>query len=57
MKLRPFDLAGRDARRGRVLTLGRSRVYRDETRAAVRPFERQVLKLVGADEFLSLTRV
>jgi hypothetical protein len=37
--------------------MGSPRVYHDEARRAIRPAERQVLKLIGAADFLSLTTV
>ncbi len=40
--------------RGRVLQLTGPRLYRDETRSAIRPAERQVLRLLGVADFLSL---
>jgi len=40
--------------RGRVLRLGEPRVYHDETRQGIRPVERQVLKLIGVADFVSL---
>ncbi len=40
--------------RGRVLSVDSPRVYHDETRSAIRPAERQVLKLLGVADFLSL---
>jgi len=42
---------------GRVYQMGSPRVYEDESRSGIRPFERQVLRLLGAAEFLSLTIV
>jgi deazaflavin-dependent oxidoreductase (nitroreductase family) len=42
---------------GRTLEMGSPRVYHDEARRAIRPPERQVLKLIGAADFLSLTTV
>jgi deazaflavin-dependent oxidoreductase (nitroreductase family) len=39
---------------GRVLTMGSPDVYHDETRHGIRPVERQVLKLVGAADFMAL---
>ena len=42
---------------GRTLTMGSPRVYRDESRAGIRPLERRVLRLIGAADFLSLTTV
>jgi deazaflavin-dependent oxidoreductase (nitroreductase family) len=43
--------------RGRVLRLGEPRVYHDETRQGIRPVERQVLKLIGVADFLSLKTI
>jgi deazaflavin-dependent oxidoreductase (nitroreductase family) len=40
---------------GRVYEMGSPRVYQDESRSGIRPLERQVLRLLGAAEFLSLT--
>ena len=40
--------------RGRVLRADSPRVYHDETRRAIRPAARQVLKLIGVADFLSL---
>jgi deazaflavin-dependent oxidoreductase (nitroreductase family) len=40
---------------GRVYQTGSPRVYQDESRSGIRPLERQVLRLIGAAEFLSLT--
>jgi deazaflavin-dependent oxidoreductase (nitroreductase family) len=40
---------------GRSYAMGAPRVYRDESRSGIRPFERQVLRLIGASDFLSLT--
>jgi len=42
---------------GRRYKMGLPSLYQDETRAEVRPLERQVLRLFGAAEFLSLTIV
>lgn len=42
---------------GRVLRLGDPRVYRDEARRGIRPVEREVLKLIGAADFLSLKSI
>ena len=41
--------------RGRVVRLTAPRLYRDETRRDIRPLERQVLRLIGVADFLSLT--
>ena len=43
--------------RGRMVRLTAPRLYRDETRSDIRPFERQVLRLIGVADFLSLTTV
>jgi deazaflavin-dependent oxidoreductase (nitroreductase family) len=43
--------------RGRVLRVGSPRVYRDETRRGIRPVERQVLRLIGVADFLSVKTV
>lgn len=43
--------------RGRVVRVGEPRVYHDETRRGIRPVERQVLRLIGVADFLSLTTV
>ena len=40
--------------RGRVLRVGSPRVYHDETRRGIRPLERQVLRLLGVADFLSV---
>jgi len=40
--------------RGRVLRVGSPRVYHDETRHGIRPLERQVLRLLGVADFLSV---
>lgn len=40
--------------RGRVIALTEPRLYHDETRRAIRPAERQVLRLLGVADFLSL---
>ena len=42
---------------GRTYEMGSPRVYQDENRSGIRPLERQVLRLLGAAEFLSLTIV
>ena len=42
--------------RGRVVRLTAPRVFRDETRHDIRPLERQVLRLIGVADFLSLAR-
>lgn len=43
--------------RGRVLRLGAPRVYRDDSRQGIRPVERQVLRLLGVSDFISLKPV
>jgi deazaflavin-dependent oxidoreductase (nitroreductase family) len=40
---------------GRVYQTNAPRVYRDESRAGIRPLERTVLGLIGSNDFLSLT--
>jgi hypothetical protein len=40
---------------GRAYEMGSPRVYQDESRSGIRPLERQVLQMLGAAEFLSLT--
>ena len=41
--------------RGRVIRLASPRLFHDETRRAIRPLERQVLRVLGVADFLSLT--
>jgi deazaflavin-dependent oxidoreductase (nitroreductase family) len=41
--------------RGRAIQLTAPRLFRDETRRAIRPLERQVLRAIGVADFLSLT--
>lgn len=41
--------------RGHVVRLTAPRLYRDESRRAIRPLERQVLRVIGVADFLSLT--
>jgi len=41
--------------RGSAVRLTAPRLYRDETRHDIRPFERQVLRIIGVADFLSLT--
>jgi deazaflavin-dependent oxidoreductase (nitroreductase family) len=41
--------------RGRVVKMTAPRVFRDETRHDIRPLERQVLRVIGVADFLSLT--
>lgn len=43
--------------RGRVVRVGEPRVYHDETRRGIRPVERQVLRLIGVADFLSVKTV
>ncbi|HXC82587.1 MAG TPA: nitroreductase family deazaflavin-dependent oxidoreductase [Trebonia sp.] len=43
--------------RGRVVHVAEPRVYRDETRRGIRPVERQVLRLIGVADFLSVKTV
>jgi hypothetical protein len=40
--------------RGGVFRVDSPRVYRDEARRGIRPVERQVLRLLGVADFLSL---
>jgi deazaflavin-dependent oxidoreductase (nitroreductase family) len=40
--------------RGRALRVGSPRVYHDETRHGIRPLEREVLRLLGVADFLSV---
>ncbi len=40
--------------RGRVIRLVSPRLFHDETRRAIRPLERQVLRVLGVADFLSL---
>lgn len=41
--------------RRRTIALTDPRVFRDQTRAGIRPVERQVLRLMGVADFLRLT--
>ena len=41
--------------RGRVVRLTAPRLFRDETRRQIRPLEREVLRILGVTDFLSLT--
>jgi deazaflavin-dependent oxidoreductase (nitroreductase family) len=41
--------------RGQTVRLGSPRVFHDESRASIRPAERQMLRLLGVADFLSLT--
>lgn len=43
--------------RGQAVQLGSPRLFRDETRSGIRPLERQVLRILGVADFLSLTPV
>jgi deazaflavin-dependent oxidoreductase (nitroreductase family) len=40
--------------RGRVIRLASPRLFRDEARRDIRPLERQVLRVIGVADFLSL---
>jgi deazaflavin-dependent oxidoreductase (nitroreductase family) len=40
--------------RGQAVELGSPRVFHDESRASIRPAERQMLRLLGVADFLSL---
>lgn len=40
---------------GRAYRVGTPHVYQDESRSGIRPVERQVLRLLGTTDFLSLT--
>ena len=40
--------------RGRVIQLTSPRVFRDESRRDIRPLERQVLRILGVADFMSL---
>jgi deazaflavin-dependent oxidoreductase (nitroreductase family) len=42
---------------GRVLRVAQPRVYHDESRRGIRPVERQVLRLIGVADFLSVKTV
>jgi deazaflavin-dependent oxidoreductase (nitroreductase family) len=42
---------------GRTLRMHSPRVYHDQARTGIRPIERQVLRLLGAADFLSLDTV
>ena len=41
--------------RGRVVRLTAPQVFHDETRRHIRPLEREVLRVIGVADFLSLT--
>jgi deazaflavin-dependent oxidoreductase (nitroreductase family) len=43
--------------RGRVVRVGQPRVYHDESRRGIGPVQRQVLRLIGVADFLSLKTV
>ena len=40
---------------GRVIQVGSPRLFHDESRASIRPVERQVLRILNVSDFLSLT--
>jgi hypothetical protein len=40
--------------RGRVIRLASPRLFHDEARRGIRPVERQVLRVIGVADFLSL---
>lgn len=42
---------------GRVVRVGQPRVYHDESRRGIDPVQRQVLRLIGVADFLSLKTV
>jgi deazaflavin-dependent oxidoreductase (nitroreductase family) len=41
--------------RGRAIQLGSPRLFHDDSRSGIRPLERQVLRMLGVADFLSLT--
>jgi deazaflavin-dependent oxidoreductase (nitroreductase family) len=41
--------------RGQTIRLGSPRLFHDESRASIRPVERQVLRILNVADFLSLT--
>jgi hypothetical protein len=41
--------------RGQAIPLGSPRLFHDQSRAAIRPVERQVLRILNVADFLSLT--
>ena len=41
--------------RGRAIQLGSPRLFRDESRSGIRPLGRQVLRILGVADFLSLS--
>ena len=41
--------------RGQTIQLGSARLFHDESRASIRPVERQVLRILNVADFLSLT--
>ena len=43
--------------RGQIIQLGSPRLFHDETRSSIRPLERQVLRTLRVNDFLSLTPV
>lgn len=40
---------------GRAMQMGSPRLFHDESRSGIRPVERQVLRVLGVADFLSLT--
>jgi hypothetical protein len=40
---------------GHTVRLVSPRLYHDESRSGIRPFERQILRVMGVADFLSLT--
>lgn len=43
--------------RGRAVQLGSPRLFHDQSRSGIRPVERQILRILGVADFLSLTPV
>ena len=43
--------------RGQTIELGSPRLFHDQSRSGIRPVERQVLRMLGVADFLSLTLV
>jgi deazaflavin-dependent oxidoreductase (nitroreductase family) len=41
--------------RGQTIRLSAPRLFHDESRSSIRPLERQVLRVIGAADFLALT--
>ena len=41
--------------RGRAIQLGSPRLFHDDSRSGIRPLQRQVLRILGVADFLSLT--